>query len=52
MTYWKLDNYDVKMVRKLSQETTIPQKILAHRFNISQAMVSYIKNNRRRVNVS
>lgn len=52
MTYWKLDNYDVKMIRKITRETTIPQKVIAHRFNITQAMVSYIKNNRRRVNVS
>ena len=52
MTYWKLTNYDVKMIRKVARETTIPQKIIAHRFNITQAMVSYIKNNRRRVNVS
>jgi len=52
MTYWKLDNYDVNMLRKLARETTIPQRIIAHRFNISQTMVSLIKNNHRRVNVS
>lgn len=52
MTYWKLDDYDVRMIRKLSRETTIPQHFIAFRFSITQAMVSYIKNNRRRVNVS
>jgi len=43
----KLTKKEVKVIRKLSTDSLLTQRYIAHLYNISQAMVSYIKNNRR-----
>jgi len=43
----KLTNKDVKVIRKLSRETILRQHYIGNLFNVSQAMISFIKNNRR-----
>jgi len=43
----KLTMKEVKIIRKLARETMLRQHYIGSCYNISQAMVSYIKNNRR-----
>jgi len=48
----KLTNKDVKVIRKLSRERVLAQTYIAECYNVTQAMISYIKNNQRRSAVS
>jgi DNA-binding Lrp family transcriptional regulator len=43
----KLTNKDVKIIRKLSRDRRVPQSYIGAFYNVTQAMVSYIKNNHR-----
>jgi DNA-binding Lrp family transcriptional regulator len=43
----KLTKKDVRVIRKLSRDGRVPQSYIGVCYNITQAMVSYIKNNRR-----
>jgi len=43
----KLTKKEVKVIRKLSRETSLRQQYIGACYNVSQAMVSYIKNNQR-----
>jgi len=44
----KLTSKDVKVIRKLSRERKLPQTYIASCYEVTQQMVSYIKNNKRR----
>jgi DNA-binding Lrp family transcriptional regulator len=48
----KLTTKDVKVIRKLSRDGRVPQSYIGSCYNVTQAMVSYIKNNHRRQGVS
>jgi predicted XRE-type DNA-binding protein len=47
----KLTSKDVKVIRKLSREQVLRQDYIATCYDVTQAMVSYIKNNQRRAGV-
>jgi predicted transcriptional regulator len=47
----KLTSKDVKVIRKLSREQVLRQNYIATCYDVTQAMVSYIKNNQRRAGV-
>jgi predicted XRE-type DNA-binding protein len=47
----KLTSKDVIVIRKLSRERVLAQTYIAECYNVTQAMVSYIKNNQRRAGV-
>ncbi len=47
----KLTNKEVKVVRKLAEDSLLTQRYIAECYDISQAMVSYIKNKLRRQSV-
>lgn len=44
----KLTSKDVRVIRKLSRERKLPQDYIASCYDVTQPMVSYIKNNKRR----
>lgn len=44
----KLTNNEVKVIRKLAQDRVATQRYIADCYDITQAMVSYIKNLHRR----
>jgi len=43
----KLTKKEVKVIRKLSRDSALTQRYIAKLYDITQAMVSYIKNNKR-----
>jgi len=47
----KLTKKEVKVIRKLSRDSLLTQKYIARLYDITQAMVSYIKNKQRHLDV-
>lgn len=47
----KLTKKEVKVIRKLAKDSCLTQKYIGSLYDITQAMVSYIKNKHRHVDV-
>jgi len=47
----KLTKKEVKVIRKLANDSCLTQRYIGRLYDVTQAMVSYIKNKQRHVDV-